>query len=131
MLIAESDNDTVFFLYLPECISILQLSALRNTLRASGYDPNFPRGLDEVQNYIKKNGDKWKTINAPSMAKTKPGDVIFQLYNGGGGHIMVYLGNGKVANAHYVGKTYGIIQSYSSQVHSSYKVLKVYRPIKN
>ena len=97
-------------------------------VRACGVDPKFPRGLDGVEKHC-KNSDKWQTIKGITKeSQLKPGDVIFQLFNGGGGHIFIYLGNGKIANAHYVGKTYGITQNFSSTTSpSKCKTYNVYR----
>ena len=88
-------------------------------IRAAGIDPKFPRGLDGVEKHCK--GSKyWQTIKGiTKMSQLKAGDVIFQLYKGGGGHIFIYLGDGKIANAHYNGKTYGIIQKFSTTVSPS------------
>lgn len=97
-------------------------------LRACGVDPKFPRGLDGVEKHCKGN-NKWQTIKGITKeSQLKPGDVIFQLFKGSGGHIFIYLGNGKIANAHYVGKTYGIVQSFSSTTKpSKCKTYNVYR----
>lgn len=95
--------------------------------RASGVDTKFPRGLDGVVKHMKCNG-KWELTGVKSKADMKRGDVVFQLYKGGGGHIFIYLGNGKIANAHYNGKTYGIIQKFSSAKEASKcKTYNVYR----
>lgn len=96
--------------------------------RAAGVDPEFPRGLDGVEKHCK--GSKyWQTIKGiTKMSQLKAGDVIFQLYKGGGGHIFIYLGDGKIANAHYNGKTYGIQQKFSTTVSpSKCSVYNVYR----
>ena len=100
-------------------------------VRASGYDTEFPRGLDGIEGHISQNRDKWDVLDAPDESELRPGDVVFQIYKGGGGHVMIYLGDGKVANAHYNGKSYGVIQDYSSQAHSKggCKTFKAYRPI--
>lgn len=88
-------------------------------IRASGIDPKFPRGLDGVEKHC--DGSKyWQTIKGVTkMSQLKAGDVIFQLYKGGGGHIFIYFGDGKIANAHYNGKTYGIQQKFSTTVSPS------------
>ncbi|MDO5491664.1 MAG: fibronectin type III domain-containing protein, partial [Bacillota bacterium] len=101
-------------------------------IRASGYDTGFPRGLDGVENWCNKHPEKWRATGLTSENGMVAGDVIYQIYNGGGGHVLIYLGKGKVANAHYNGKTYGIIQSFSSQVRSASKCKKyyVYRAVK-
>ena len=98
-------------------------------LRASGVDPKFPRGLDEVEPYMAKNKDKWEKTSIKSRDKMKPGYIIYELYKGGGGHISIYLGGNRIANAHYNGKTYPRIQSYTGQIHDASKCQKfiVYR----
>ena len=96
-------------------------------IRASGADPKFPRGLDEVLDHMKGN-TKWQLTAAKAESAMKPGDVIYQEYKGGGGHIFIYMGAGKIANAHYNGKTYGIIEKFSStQPASKCNIYKVYR----
>lgn len=82
--------------------------------RASGVDKKFPRGLDEVEPYMKKHTGKWKKLNITDRDKMKPGDIVYQIYNSGAGHIFIYLGGNRVANAHYVKKTYPIREAYSS-----------------
>lgn len=95
--------------------------------RASGVDPTFPRGLDGVEKHMKGNS-KWKMTGATKESEMKPGDVIYQEFKDGGGHIFIYLGNGKIANAHYVGKTYPIIEKFSDRrADSKCKVYKCYR----
>ena len=81
-------------------------------IRASGVDTSFPRGLDGVEKHC-KNNSKWTNTGIKDLSKLQPGDVVFYLYKGGG-HIYIYIGNDKIANAHYNGKTYGIIQKLSS-----------------
>lgn len=81
-------------------------------IRSTGYDTKFPRGLDGVEKHCKDN-PLWKNTGIRDLDELKPGDVVFYLYKGGG-HIYIYVGNGKIANAHYNGKTFGIIQKLSS-----------------
>lgn len=96
-------------------------------IRSTGYDPKFPRGLDGVEKHCKGNS-KWTLTGAKKESEMKPGDVVFQLYKGGGGHIYIYIGDGKLANAHYNGKTYGVIQKLSSaRSASECKTFNVYR----
>lgn len=81
-------------------------------IRATGVDPKFPRGLDGVVKHCKGN-PIWKMTGIKSTSKLEPGDVIYQEWSGGG-HISIYVGDGKIANAHYVGKTYGVIEKASN-----------------
>lgn len=96
-------------------------------LRASGVDPKWPRGLDGVQKYAASSPYMY-LAQSNSTNNLQPGDVIFYLIKGGGGHIAVYLGNSKVANAHYNGKTYGRVESFSTlRKPSECKTYNVYR----
>lgn len=98
-------------------------------VRASGVDPHFPRGLDEQIPYLEKS-KRWRR-GSRKLKNMKPGYIIVQQYKTGGKHIMIYLGNGYVANAHYVKKTYPIIEKYSKIVKpkSKCKIYRVYRPV--
>jgi len=98
-------------------------------VRASGIDKKFPRGRDEQLPYLKKS-KKWKSVSR-DRKKLKKGDIIEQKYKSGGSHIMIYVGNGKVANAHYNGKTYPIREKYSKVVKPASKCshYKVYRAV--
>lgn len=78
-------------------------------IRASGVDTTFPRGLDGIKKHCKGNS-KWTDLGKIDTSKMLPGDVVFYLYEGGG-HVCIYMGNGRVANAHYNGKTFGIIET--------------------
>lgn len=96
-------------------------------VRDAGIDPKFPRGLDGVEKHC-KDSKAWQTIKGiKNESQLKPGDVVFYKYPGGG-HIFIYLGNGKIANAHYNGKTYGIVQNIkTTRKPSQCKVYNVYR----
>lgn len=95
-------------------------------VRASGIDQTFPRGLDGVVKHCKVN-PKWKLTGIKSTSKLEPGDVIYQEWSGGG-HISIYVGGGKIANAHYVGKTYGVIEKASNlKSASKCQIYNVYR----
>lgn len=97
-------------------------------VRASGADKKWPRGLDEVEGYTRsKRGRKlWQRITSPKRSDLKPGDITYQIFNSGAGHITVYLGKGKVANAHYYGKSYPVIQKYENEVRSPSGCRKFY-----
>ena len=110
-------------------------------VRSAGFDESFPRGLDDVEAHIDKYPDLWEkhSYDDPSGFELLPGDVIFQKWSTNGrsyGHIMIYIGDGKVANAHYGGGgQYGIIQLLSKQVRNNTEIrtLKksyVFRPVR-
>lgn len=103
--------------------------AVGTFVRASGVDKKFPRGLDEVEAYMKKNKDKWEKTGITKKSEMKKGDVIYELYKGGGGHISVFINENTIANAHYNGKTYPILESYDKQIKGKSKCKKfiVYR----
>ena len=85
-------------------------------VRASGIDLKFPRGLDEQKVYLRKSS-KWHLVAKKHMKK---GDIVIR----NGVHIMIYMGGGRVANAHYKKKTYPIIEKSSKEIYGS---IKVYR----
>lgn len=101
-------------------------------VRASGVDSKFPRGCDDILGYMKKDSakKKWWVSKEKDWHKWKPGTVIYQVYKSGAKHIFIYIGDGKVANAHYVKKTYPIIEKASNIVKDANKckVFKVYLP---
>ena len=103
--------------------------AVGTFVRASGVDTKFPRGLDEVFPYITSSRGKkyWKRKRNPKKKDIKPGDVIYQIFDSGAGHISVYVGDGKVANAHYYGKSYPVIEKFSSKVRSASGCRRFYR----
>lgn len=98
-------------------------------IRASGVDKNWPRGLDEIVPYCKKNTKKWKRIAATDKTTLKKGDVIYQIFKSGKGHVSIYLGGNRIANAHYYANQYGIIQAASSHIKkaSKCKTFYIYR----
>lgn len=99
-------------------------------IRASGVDKSWPRGLDEIEAHCKKHRKKWKKIRTAKRSRMKPGDVIYQIFDSGAGHVSIYLGGNRIANAHYYGKTYGVVQKFSNHVRSASQCRKsyVYRP---
>ncbi|MDO4176997.1 MAG: peptidoglycan-binding protein [Bacillota bacterium] len=74
-------------------------------VRASGYDTNFPRGLDEDYSYL-PHSSKFEKVSASEI---QSGDIMLRR-----GHIQIYIeddeGTGYIANAHFKLKTYGIIE---------------------
>ena len=103
------------------------------TIRASGYDVTFPRGLDEDKTYLPKHKGLWKKVNPSKPSELKPGDVIFYIKKKGGGHICIYIGNNKICEAGYVTKRYGctvkLPSAYcnSKYISSTYSHFGVYR----
>lgn len=74
-------------------------------VRASGYDPNFPRALKKDYSYL-PHSDKFTRVSASEI---QSGDIMLRR-----GHIQIYVedenGTGYIANAHFKLKTYGIIE---------------------
>lgn len=101
--------------------------------RYSGVDKKFPRGLDGNPQHFNKNKDKWRKVNVHKAKDFRPGDVIYQLYKGGGGHICIYVekgGQGYIAEAGYNSKRYGVLaRKARNYTPSAYKTFLVYRPV--
>lgn len=97
-------------------------------VRATGVDKKFPRGLDEQIPYLEHHPKKWKRVG---WEHRQPGDIILQVYKTGGKHILIYLGHGKIANAHYVKRTFPIIERFRSIVKSPSRcsICRVYRAV--
>ena len=100
------------------------------TMRRS-VDPHFPRGLDEQYPYMKNHKELYIDTGITDRSKMKPGDIIYEDYGGKGtgGHISIFLGGNRIAQAQHGGKTYPHITAYTSQIHDPKKcdVFKVYR----
>lgn len=92
-------------------------------VRASGHDTGFPRGLSDVYGHVKKKPALWKVINKPDL---KAGDVV-EWGTSSAGHIFVYTGENREAEANLNGKHYGHISK--KYVPSSPKVYRAYRPV--
>ena len=97
--------------------------------------------LFAISDHIDKYPSLWEkySYDDPSGFELLPGDVIFQKWSTNGrsyGHIMIYIGDGKVANAHYgSGGRYGIIQLLRKQVRydteiRTVKKSYVFRPVR-
>lgn len=97
-------------------------------IRASGVDKKFPRGLDDIGPYMKTKHfkQKWKKIKNPKRKQLKPGDVTYQIFHDKIGHVTIYMGGNKVANAHYYGRSYPVIEKYSSKVRSASNTTRFY-----
>lgn len=97
-------------------------------IRASGVDKRFPRGLGDIDAYMRTEHFKkhWKKLKNPTRKQLKPGDVTYQIFHDRIGHVTIYMGGNKVANAHYYGKSYPVIEKYSSKVRKPSSVVKYY-----
>lgn len=106
------------------------------TVRSSGYDTKFPRGLSSDLDYLPAATDKWRKVDVYRARDMQPGDVILYLMKGGGGHISIYVeidDVGYIANAHYglSGGTYGILEYKNRDFNpASYRSFAVYRAVK-
>ena len=104
-------------------------------IRASGYDKNVPRGLEQQIPYYAKSS-KWKKINTGNTIKEsqlQSGDVIIYSHSNGG-HTLLYIKKGNVgyrAEAAYCGNSagfYGRLSKYKSLPKTNN--LRVYRAVK-
>lgn len=97
-------------------------------VRASKVDKRFPHCLDDIDNYMKTDHFKknWKKLKNPERKQLKKGDITYQIFHGRIGHVTVYMGGNRVANAHYYGKSYPVIEKYSSKVRKPSNVVKYY-----
>lgn len=98
------------------------------TIRASGYDKKYPRGIDEDFKYLPKSA-LWKKTGKSKIADFRPGDVI--LYDT---HTLIYIGNGYGCEAGYKSKRYGCTVKESDYKPSKYPGFGVWRatkPIRN
>lgn len=106
--------------------------AVGTFVRASGVDKRFPRGCDDIPDYMEsKHGkEKWMNLKTHKMKKIPDGAIIFQIYDSGAKHVMVKVRGRFVANAHYCKKTFPVIESYKKIVKSksACRVFKVYVP---
>lgn len=98
------------------------------TVRASKVDKRFPHCLDDIDNYMKTDHFKkhWKRLKNPERKQLKKGDITYQIFHGRIGHVTVYMGGNRVANAHFYGKSYPVIEKYSSKVRKPSNVVKYY-----
>ena len=103
-----------------------------SAIKRTGEDqPKYIR-ITDFDDYGIPEGHEYMTAEEYSIKHLlQPGDILFQLYKGGGGHIAIYLGDGLVANAHYHGKAYAVIQDMynGGGIHKSWRTYKVYRPV--
>ena len=96
--------------------------------RASGVDKKYPRGLDDIKSYVQTEHFKkhWIKLKNPKRKQLKPGDITYQIFHDRIGHETVYMGGNKVANAHYYGRSYPVIEKYSSKVRSASNTTRFY-----
>ena len=85
--------------------------------RASGVDKKFPRGCDDVLSYLKTDHakKKWKVVKVYAWSKIPAGALTFQIKKSGAKHETIKLNGNRVANAHYYGKAYPIIEKASKR----------------
>ena len=100
-------------------------------LRASGVDKDFPRGREQQDPYLAKS-QKFTKILPKSKADLKAGDILCYTKKGGGGHICIYIGDGKVCEAGYSSKRYPITKAlgshyYTPSTYKNYKFFGVFR----
>ncbi|MCQ2546181.1 MAG: peptidoglycan-binding protein [Clostridia bacterium] len=100
-------------------------------VRTSGYDPNFPRALAKDKTYLPAS-DKFEKVNVTRAADMEPGDLIFYINKGPGGHICVYVeidDVGYIAEASFtLGRVGRIARKAPNWTPSHFKVFGVYRP---
>lgn len=94
------------------------------TIRSSGYDKKYPRGLDEDFKYLPKSA-LWKKTGKSKIADFRPGDVI--LYDT---HTLIYIGNGYGCEAGYNSKRYGCTVKEKDYKPSKYPGFSVWRATK-
>ena len=94
------------------------------TIRSSGYDKKYPRGLDEDCKYLPKSA-LWKKTGKSKIADFRPGDVI--LYDT---HTLIYIGNGYGCEAGYNSKRYGCTVKEKDYKPSKYPGFGVWRATK-
>ena len=85
------------------------------SVRYSGYDKKFPFSLGSSKSQQlghMNSSSKWKRVS-----KAKRGDVCYR-----SGHIKIYLGNGRVAEAGYLSKRFGAI--HKDGCSSRYKIFR-------
>ena len=108
-------------------------------IRASGFDPDFPRGHDEQFAYL-PNYPKWARISySGKPEELQSGDVITYIRNSGGRHTCIYYRSPDGKNClieAQIEKYYGYFKETSdgslpSKVtnFSDKKYLRVYRPV--
>ena len=96
------------------------------TVRASGVDSKFPRGLAAQVKYIEKS-DKWSRVKNPTVANVVSGDVIQYARPNGNGHTCIVV-DGKIKEAslkHWYGITTNTLKSRLSTSGKSW--VRVYR----
>lgn len=97
-------------------------------VRASGVDKHYPRGLDEQFDYIhtKQCKKHFKVVKNPKKKQIKEGRITLQRFPSGAGHTTIITGENRVANAHYLGKSYPVIERYSAKVRKNSDCTKSY-----
>ena len=115
------------------------LDFVETCIRDSGVDKTFAKNcsrLVHVVRYLEKSS-KWKRIYTTNVAKLKAGDILISADGGGYmNHILLYIGNGKIASGNQ-NNWYGRIENISSAWWGTgepfkyeYSTYKVYRMVK-
>ena len=97
-------------------------------VRASGVDKHYPRGLDEQFEYIHTDRCKkhFHVVKNPKKKQMKKGCITLQEFPSGAGHTTIITGENRVANAHYYGKSYPVIEKLSAKVRGKSGTTKNY-----
>lgn len=102
--------------------------------RYSGIDPNMPRTVGTIWEYLPKHPEKWVKINYTyKESDLRSGDIIIYYYKKGGGkHVCMYVkinGKGYLAEANYPSGYYGFINGSKGKLFKSSdkKKFAVYR----
>jgi len=74
---------------------------IATVMRMSGADPSFPiSGVSRMHTYMTNHPEKYEQIKTTSStAGLQPGDILTEVSPHYDGHILMYLGNGQIAQA--------------------------------
>lgn len=104
--------------------------------RYSGIDPDMPRTVGKIWNYLPKHPEKWAKVNYTyKESDLRTGDIIIYYYKKGSSkHVCMYVkinGKGYLAEANYPSGYYGFINASKGKIFRSYdkKKFAVYRAV--
>ena len=102
--------------------------------RYSGIDPDMPRTVGTIWNYLPEHPEKWVKVDyGYKESDLRDGDIIIYYYKGGRGqHVCMYVtinGKGYIAEANYPSGYYGFINGSKAKLFrsSDKKKFAVYR----